>query len=164
MKATVDSGAFFKALNRVIPLLKVSAIPALSEASIQFRDGVCTITATDLELWVQTEIPAEGDDFGVVLSGTRSIAKAGKFFRGSLTFSCADAAVSSPQITMACADKSAEFTGYPLKDYPELPRFTCERAYTANAAQLLTCIGRIKYAAQRRSDSRPVMSGVRFYR
>ena len=38
MKATVDSGAFFKALNRVIPLLKVSAIPALSEASIQFRD------------------------------------------------------------------------------------------------------------------------------
>ena len=27
MKATVDSGAFFKALNRVIPLLKVSAIP-----------------------------------------------------------------------------------------------------------------------------------------
>lgn len=60
MKATVDAGAFFKALNRVIPLLKVSAIPALSEASIQFRDGVCTITATDLELWVQTEIPAEG--------------------------------------------------------------------------------------------------------
>lgn len=59
MKATVDAGAFFKALNRVIPLLKVSAIPALSEASIQFRDGVCTITATDLELWVQTEIPAE---------------------------------------------------------------------------------------------------------
>ena len=40
MKATVDSGSFFKALNRVIPLLKVSAIPALSEASIQFRDGV----------------------------------------------------------------------------------------------------------------------------
>ena len=107
MKATVDAGAFFKALNRVIPLLRVSAIPALSEASIQFRDGVCTITATDLELWVQMEIPAEGDDFGVVLSGTRSIAKAGKFFRGLLTFSCADAAVSSPQITMACADKSA---------------------------------------------------------
>ena len=53
MKATVDSSAFFKALNRVIPLLKVSAIPALSEASIQFRDGVCTITATDLELWIQ---------------------------------------------------------------------------------------------------------------
>lgn len=50
MKATVDAGAFFKALNRVIPLLKVSAIPALSEASIQFHDGVCTITATDLEL------------------------------------------------------------------------------------------------------------------
>lgn len=164
MKATVDAGAFFKALNRVIPLLKVSAIPALSEASIQFRDGVCTITATDLELWIQTEIPAEGDDFGVVLSGTKSIVKAGKFFRGPLTFSCADAAVSSPQITMACADKSAEFTGYPLKDYPELPRFTCEQAYTANAAQLLACIGRIKYAAQRRSDSRPVMSGVRFYR
>lgn len=164
MKATVDSGAFFKALNRVIPLLKVSAIPALSEASIQFRDGVCTITATDLELWIQTEIPAEGDDFGVVLSGTKSIAKAGKFFRGPLTFSCADAAVSSPQITMACADKSAEFTGHPLRDYPELPRFTCEQAYTANAAQLLACIGRIKYAAQRRSDSHPVMSGVRFYR
>lgn len=164
MKATVDSGAFFKALNRIIPLLKVSAIPALSEASIQFRDGVCTITATDLELWIQTEIPAEGDDFGVVLSGTKSIAKAGKFFRGPLTFSCADAAVSSPQIAMACADKSAEFTGYPLKDYPELPRFTCEQAYNANAAQLLACIGRIKYAAQRRSDSRPVMSGVRFYR
>ena len=50
MKATVDAGAFFKALNRVIPLLKGSAIPALGEASIQFRDGVCTITATDLEL------------------------------------------------------------------------------------------------------------------
>ena len=67
-------------------------------------------------------------------------------------------------LASSCADKSAEFTGYPLKDYPELPRFTCERAYTANAAQLLTCIDRIKYAAQRRSDSRPVMSGVRFYR
>ena len=114
MKATVDSGAFFKALNRVIPLLRGSAIPALSEASIQFPGGVCTITATDLELWVQADIPAEGDDFGVVLSGTKSTAKAGKFFRGPLTFSCADAAVSSPQITMTCADKSAEFTVYPL--------------------------------------------------
>ena len=60
MKATVDSGAFFKALNRIIPLLKVSAIPALSEASIWFHDGICTITATDLELWVQADIPAEG--------------------------------------------------------------------------------------------------------
>lgn len=164
MNATVDAGAFFKALNNVIPLLKASAIPMLSEASVQFHSGVCTITTTDLEHWAQAQIPAEGNDFGVVLSGTKSIAKAGKFFRGPLTFSCADAAVSSPQITMACADKNAEFTGYPLKDYPELPRFTCEQAYTTNAAQLLTCIGRIKYAAQRRCDSRPVMGGVRFYR
>lgn len=59
MKATVDSGAFFKALNRVIPLLKVSAIPALSEASIQFRDGVCTITATDLELLLMVNLLLE---------------------------------------------------------------------------------------------------------
>lgn len=163
MKATVDSGAFFKALNRVIPLEgQCDPRTERSEHSVPRR---CLYHHRHRSGAMGTDGDSgRGDDFGVVLSGTRSIAKAGKLFRGPLTFSCAGAAVSSPQITMACADKSAEFTGYPLKDYPELPRFTCERAYTANAAQLLTCIGRIKYAAQRRSDSRPVMSGVRFYR
>ena len=38
MKATVDAGAFFKALNRVIPLLRVSAIPALSPVELELPE------------------------------------------------------------------------------------------------------------------------------
>lgn len=132
-------------------------------SSIQFRDGVCTITATDLELWIQTEISAEGTTLALSSPAQDSLRRqevlpwpADIFLRGRGSFIPAD--------HHGLCRQSAEFTGYPLKDYPELPRFTCEQAYTANAAQLLACIGRIKYAAQRRSDSRPVMSGVRFYR
>lgn len=45
----VDAKAFSEAMNKVSRVLKKSAIPILEEIRVSVKDGVCTLTATDLE-------------------------------------------------------------------------------------------------------------------
>lgn len=58
-KATIDAKAFSEGLDQVSKALQKSSYPALSEVSVRVEDGVCILTATDLDTWLIKRIPAQ---------------------------------------------------------------------------------------------------------
>lgn len=48
-RIVVDARAFSDAMAKVSRVLKKSPLPILGEICVSVRDGICTLTATDLE-------------------------------------------------------------------------------------------------------------------
>lgn len=85
MRAVVDAKEFSKALDKVSKAVRKSKyIPVLEEVLVQFRNGRCVLTGTDLETWLTAEIPARGDDFAFIFYRTASAVKACRRFDGKL--------------------------------------------------------------------------------
>lgn len=63
MKSTVDAKAFYTAFQTLSAVTKVCSIPALSEVFASFFHNRCVLRATDMETWMQIELPALGDAF-----------------------------------------------------------------------------------------------------
>ena len=83
-KATIDAKAFSEGLDQVSKALQKSMYSALSEVSVRVEDGVCILTATDLDTWLIKRLPAQGDDLAFVFTSTRDVAKACRMFDGVL--------------------------------------------------------------------------------
>lgn len=164
MRNTVDAKTFSNALSSVSPLLGRAPISIVNEAHVRFHEGSCTITSTNLEHWMSATVPSDltdGEDFAFIFSNTKKVAKACQFFDGELTFTLIEG--KAPYLVMTCGSESAQFPVSPAEDYPVMPSVEPKQQYSANASDLLGRINRIKYAAQKKADSRPVMKGVRFY-
>ena len=87
-RCIVNAGEFQKALEKVLKVApKKCSIPALMEVLVRFDGDACTLTCTDLELWCQASIPAEGGSCAFVLTGSRRLLTACKFLSGELEFS-----------------------------------------------------------------------------
>lgn len=162
VQASVNAGEFLAALKKVGVVLRRSYIPVLEGVFVRFFGGRCILTATDMETWIVTEVPAEGDDFSFVFSQTACVENACGYFDGRLTLTMAEAGDeqhSRPVVTLSCGSKSGEFDTYPAEDYPDRPETGGETAFTVNAAALLERVSRVSYAARRPNRER---NGVAF--
>lgn len=83
-RATVDARAFADAMNKVSKVLRKSPLPILEEIAVHVENGLCTLTATDLDTWLVAELPARGDDVSFVFSRTKDVMKACAHFEGEL--------------------------------------------------------------------------------
>lgn len=160
MKSSVDAKAFSGALKKVGGILKKSAIPMLEDVQVNFTGCKCTVTATDLSLWMIVEFPADGDDFSFVLKNTNKIMKACQYYSGTLTITLSGDE-KEPVLNMSCGGKAGEFPVRIEEPFP-MPLLTEEtNCYMVNAATLLERLNRIKYASTK-SEQKPVFEGVRF--
>ena len=76
MRAVVDAKEFSQALDKISKVLRKSCIPVLGEALVQFTNGRCILTGTDMFTWLIAELPARGDEFAFVFHRTADAAKA----------------------------------------------------------------------------------------
>lgn len=161
-QASVDAGEFLAALKKASAVLKKSSVPVLEELFVRFCGGHCILTATDMETWIVTEIPAKGDNFAFVFSRTACVENACRYFGGKLTLTMAemgDEKRKYPVVTLSCGSKSGEYDAYPAEDYPDTPETGGGTAFSANAAALLERINRVSYAARK---SRQEETGAAF--
>ena len=85
MKGIVDAIQFQKALSDVYKgAAPDSSLPALGTAKAEFTGSACILTCTNLNQWVQAEIPASGEAFSMLLGDTRQLLTACKHFKGDL--------------------------------------------------------------------------------
>ncbi len=162
MKAAVDGREFFLALSKVCKAIKRSKIPELEGTLIQFEDGVCTLTATNLSVWLRTQIPARGENFSFVLERTKELTKACKHFNSELTLDLTETEKRG-QLAMTCGDRTGVFWTAPAQAFPIIPQVERTPSFTANAAALLERIKRVRYATQRaQSKHRPDITCVQF--
>lgn len=150
MRAKVDAKEFVQALDKVSGLIRKSPIPALNGVLVQFEEGACTLTATNLESWLSVKVPAQGDSFACLLSRPRETARAFRQFDGDLVLEQTETGEGSKRrlkLALSCGPRSAELTAYPPEDFPKRPEWEPGHSFTANAAQLYARVERVKYAA-----------------
>ena len=162
----VDARAFSDAMAKVSRVLKKSPIPILGEISVSVRDGICTLTATDLETWLTTRLPVQGDDLDFVFNRTKDVMKALARFEGGLTMELTEQPENSKQpqkLRLYCAQRSAEYEVNSIKDYPEMVKVEGDNVFCANAEALLERIERVRYATMKPStNTKPLNTCVQF--
>lgn len=120
MRATVEAKAFSDALKNAKALLRKSVIPFLEEVYVQFSGGTCILTGTDLNSWIISELPAQGDDFAFVFSRTKDVERACRYFDGTLTLEMTE--TQRGVISLSCGSRTGEFEIYPAETYPAVPK------------------------------------------
>ena len=155
-RCIVNAGEFQKALEKVLKVApKKCSIPALMEVLVRFDGDACTLTCTDLELWCQASIPAEGGSCAFVLTGSRRLLTACKFLSGELEFSYRkdQPPEHAPTKTdldgdlwISCGGKEICQRVTAAEEFPDLPDVEAEHTYTVQTASLRKRFERIKYA------------------
>lgn len=144
----VDAKAFSEAMNKVSRVLKKSAIPILEEIRVSVKDGVCTLTATDLETWLTARLPVKGDDMSFTFFKTKDVMKACSHFDGELTielYEQPEKRKDARRLRLYCGQRAAEYDATSDEDYPSLVSVASDKVFQTNAAQFLARIERVRY-------------------
>lgn len=168
----VNAKDFQRALEKVLKAApKKSRLYFLEEAHVSFDGSTCTLTCTNLELWCQAVIPAQGSPCSFVLRDSRKLLTAFKHFSGNMECSYQEddppATVSTKialggLLTLYCGNKMLHQRVTTAEDFPELPKPEFEHTYTVNPVSLSKRFDRIKYAVS--SDKiRPCDCCVKFF-
>ena len=161
MRAVVDAKEFSQALDKISKVLRKSCIPVLGEALVQFTNGRCILTGTDMFTWLIAELPARGDEFAFVFHRTADAAKACRRFNGELSFELTETGegrARKRKLCMSCGSRAGELHTLFPEDYPELPELAPEHSFDVNAASLAERIDRIKYATFRPGQGVNILS------
>jgi len=165
-KAIIDAKAFSEGLDQVSRALRKSSFPTLSEVCVRFEDGICILTATDLDTWLIKRIPAQGEDLAFVLNRTKDVAKACRLFDGALVLELEETETQKEKelkLLMRCSNRVAEFEAMDPELYPVYTPIAAESYFTMNAADVLARIERVSYAAMRPSiNAQPSRTSVQF--
>jgi DNA polymerase III subunit beta len=134
-----------------------AATQALSGVLLSAREGRLTLTATDLDLGLQTTVGAEVESEGAVLLPGRLLAE--------VTRSLADPKVeieareAEHDVEIRSGSSSFHLRVLPAEDFPKLPTAGEEDGLTIPAKALEASIELVARAASR-DDMRPVLTGV----
>ena len=163
MRFTVDARAFSDAMSKVSKVLRKSPLPILEEIAVRVENGLCTLTATDLETWLVAELPAHGDDVSFVFSRTKDVMKACAHFEGELAITFVPKDERDGKIEVLCGQRAAEFPVIAHEDYPECGTIEDGISLRLNAAALFRRVERVRYAAEKGClDRRPQSACVQF--
>lgn len=159
-RARVNAAQFCKALNHVLRFAaKRPVLPILGETKVSFEEGCCTLTCTNLKQWCMAMVPAVGDSFSFVFSGTQSIMSACRYFAGELefTYTCIPtdtAPEPAGTLVLSAGGRSMERSTQRISDFPEFTEKPLDRHYPVNAEKLLERFKRIGYAVSPDKDER----------
>lgn len=165
-KAAIDAKAFSEGLDQVSKALQKSSYPALSEVSVRVENGVCILTATDLDTWLTKRIPAQGDNLAFVFTRTRDVAKACRLFDGTLVLELEETDSEKRRewrLLMGCGARAAQFDAMDPEMYPVYPSFAAESSFGVNAAALSARVERVSYAALNPTpNTQPERTSIQF--
>lgn len=167
MRASVDAKAFVQALDRVSGIIRKSSIPVLNAVLVQFEEGRCTLTATNIETYLSAVMPAQGDDFAFLLDRPRETARAFRQFEGELGLEQTETGEGDRRritLVLSCGPRAAELHPLLPEDFPRNPEWEPKHSFTANANRLYARVERVMYAAAppKPDDFRVCRSNVQF--
>ena len=166
-RACVDAKLFYDALSKVShSAAKKCPLPVLKEACIKFDGVSCTLTCTDLERWCQATLPASGDTFSFVFTGTKSILTACRYCSGQLEFLFANDPtdkIPDPEGTLYLRNGERLLTRrtIPASDFPVMPEVKAKQRYPFDPDRLFERFKRVRYAISNNSN-KPALCCVQF--
>lgn len=134
-----------------------STLPILGDFLFEIKDGVLTVTGSDLETTITASMPVNANENGRVAIGAKVLTDALKTFPDQpLTFSIQD-----DQFSVSVTSETGRFkvSGHDPSEFPRLPEISASAEISIDSSVLSTAIHKTIFATGN-DDLRPVMSGV----
>jgi DNA polymerase-3 subunit beta len=134
-----------------------AATQALSGVLLTAADGRVTLSATDLDLGLETDLPAEVASEGSVLLPGRLLAEVARSLADSTVE--IESREAERDVEIRSGSSSFHLRVLPAEDFPKLPSAEAEPGLKIPAKALEASIDLVARAASR-DDMRPVLTGV----
>jgi DNA polymerase III subunit beta len=132
------------------------ALPILGNILLNAEGDRCTVSATNLELSIVTQVSASVQEEGSVTIPSKAILNFAQFTNDpEVTLEVQD----GTQVRCASARGKTLLAGEAASQYPAIPHVEGERSFTLDGATLLEALHYVTFASARNS-LRPVLSGV----
>jgi DNA polymerase-3 subunit beta len=134
-----------------------STIQLLGGILLEAGDGVVKLSATDMEISVQTSSPAEVEEEGRVVIPARIFNDIVRSLPGeSFSLEHDD---SGGTVRLAAGENEYRIRAYAADDFPQLPGFDAEAAFKMSGDVLVETVEKVSRSYSR-DETRPVLTGI----
>ena len=157
MRAVCNTEAFGRKLALVSRGVSArSTIQLLGGILLEAADGVLRLSATDMEISVQTSSPAEVEEEGRVVIPARIF---NDIVRSLPAGSFSLEHDSGGAVRLAAGENEYRIRTYAADDFPQLPGFDAEAAFRISGELLVETVEKVSRSYSR-DETRPVLTGI----
>lgn len=158
MRAVCNTDAFGKKLALATRGVSArSAIQVLGGILLEAGDGKMKLSATDMELSIQTSSPAEVEEEGRVVIPARIFNDIVRSLpSGQLTLEHDQA---GGTVKLTAGSKEYSIRAYAAEDFPQLPQFDDDNSFTMSGELLVDTVEKVSKSYSR-DETRPVLTGI----
>jgi DNA polymerase-3 subunit beta len=158
MKFTISCGELKHCLQHIISVIpSKTTLPSLNQILLQAKNGVLTITATDLEISIKTVIPTTIETEGSITITGRLLYD----FVREIPDTPIQFSVEGKSIYIQYPRGKYTFFGQDPLEYPQLPEIDKKQSISINKQSLLRHIEKVIFAVAL-EELRPALTGVLF--
>ena len=158
MRAVCNTEAFGKKLALVSRGVSArSTIQLLGGMLLEAGEGLVRLSATDMEISVQTSSPAEVEEEGRVVIPARIFNDIVRSLpAGSLSLEHDE---TGGTVRLAAGENEYRIRAYAADDFPQLPGFDAESAFRMSGELLVETVEKVSRSYSR-DETRPVLTGI----
>jgi DNA polymerase III subunit beta len=158
MRAVCNTEAFGKKLALVSRGVSArSTIQLLGGILLEAGEGLVRLSATDMEISVQTSSPAEVEEEGRVVIPARIFNDIVRSLpAGSLSLEHDE---TGGTVRLAAGENEYRIRAYAADDFPQLPGFDAESAFRMSGELLVETVEKVSRSYSR-DETRPVLTGI----
>ena len=158
MRAVCNTEAFGKKLALVSRGVSArSTIQLLGGILLEADEGLVRLSATDMEISVQTSSPAEVEEEGRVVIPARIFNDIVRSLPGgSFSLEHDD---SGGTVRLSAGENEYRIRAYAADDFPQLPGFDAEAAFRMSGEVLVETVEKVSRSYSR-DETRPVLTGI----
>ncbi|MEO5959419.1 MAG: DNA polymerase III subunit beta [Opitutaceae bacterium] len=159
MKFKINRDHFANGLAQVLNVVGSKAtMPILSNVLIEAEKDQISLTTTNLDLGIRCKIKAEVKETGAVTLPVKRLAGIVRELPNvDVTFDASP----NHQVKLASGGSTFRIMGIGREEFPPLPEFGEEKAYSLEQAELATMLKSVAYA-QSTDETRYILNGVYF--
>lgn len=159
MKFKINRDHFANGLAQVLNVVGSKAtMPILSNVLIEAEKDQVSLTTTNLDLGIRCKIKAEVKETGAV---TLPVKRLATIVRELPNVDVSFDASPNHQVKLASGGSNFRIMGIGKEEFPPLPEFGDEKAFTLEQAELTTMLKSVAYA-QSTDETRYILNGVYF--
>ncbi len=159
MKFKINRDHFANGLAQVLIVVGSKAtMPILSNVLIEAEKDQISLTTTNLDLGIRCKIKAEVKETGAV---TLPVKRLAGIVRELPNVDVAFDAAPNHQVKLSSGGSTFRIMGIGKEEFPPLPEFGEEKAYSLEQSELVTMLKSVAYA-QSTDETRYILNGVYF--
>lgn len=159
MKFKINRDHFTNGLSQVLNVVGSKAtMPILSNVLIEAERDTISLTTTNLDLGIRARIKAEVKEPGAV---TLPVKRLAGIVRELPNLDVSFDAAPNHQVKLSSGGSNFRIMGIGKEEFPPLPEFGDEKAFTLEQAELTSMLRSVAYA-QSTDETRYILNGVYF--